>query len=59
MSILDHAPTFSLEDASQLAQSSIQPQATARPLPSERDQNFPPANGEWRTLRAQDRQRGS
>ncbi len=40
MSILDHAPAFSLDDAIMLAQSLYNLRATAKYLPSERDQNF-------------------
>ena len=40
MSILDHAPTFTLEDASQIVQKFYDLYATAIALPSERDQNF-------------------
>ncbi len=40
MSLLDHAPTFNIEDATALAQKLYGIRATASPLPSERDQNF-------------------
>ncbi|HEY7545403.1 MAG TPA: phosphotransferase, partial [Blastocatellia bacterium] len=40
MSLLDHAPTFSIEDATALAQKLYGISATASSLPSERDQNF-------------------
>jgi len=40
MSILDHAPAFSLDDATQLAQRLYHLRVTAKSLPSERDQNF-------------------
>ena len=40
MSDLKHAPTFDLSDARQFAYRLFGLEATARPLPSERDQNF-------------------
>jgi 4-aminobutyrate aminotransferase-like enzyme/Ser/Thr protein kinase RdoA (MazF antagonist) len=40
MSILDHAPAFSLDDASGICRSVYGLRATASALPSERDQNF-------------------
>jgi 4-aminobutyrate aminotransferase-like enzyme/Ser/Thr protein kinase RdoA (MazF antagonist) len=40
MSILDHTPSFNLEDAGQLAQNLYNLHATAKSMPSERDQNF-------------------
>lgn len=40
MSILDHAPTFSLQDAARFARELYALDVQARPLPSERDQNF-------------------
>ncbi len=40
MSILDYAPAFNRDDAAQLAQTLYNLNASARPLPSERDQNF-------------------
>jgi 4-aminobutyrate aminotransferase-like enzyme/Ser/Thr protein kinase RdoA (MazF antagonist) len=40
MSILDHAPSFSLDEATQFAKQIFNLKCTARPLPSERDQNF-------------------
>jgi 4-aminobutyrate aminotransferase-like enzyme/Ser/Thr protein kinase RdoA (MazF antagonist) len=40
MSILDHAPAFSLDDAIHVAQRLYNLRASAKPLPSERDQNF-------------------
>lgn len=40
MSILDQAPAFNLDDATQLAQKHYHLRTTAKPLPSERDQNF-------------------
>jgi 4-aminobutyrate aminotransferase-like enzyme/Ser/Thr protein kinase RdoA (MazF antagonist) len=40
MSILEHSPAFSSEDATRLAHTLYNLQATAIPLPSERDQNF-------------------
>jgi len=40
MSILDHTPTLHSENAIQIAQSFFGLHATAKPLPSERDQNF-------------------
>ncbi len=40
MSILDHAPAFSLDDAVQLAQTLYNLNVSAKSLPSERDQNF-------------------
>lgn len=40
MSLLEHTPTFSIEDATMLAQKLYGIRATASPLPSERDQNF-------------------
>src|SRR6266540_1492689 len=40
MSILDHTPAFSIEDATHFAQKFYTLQVEAKPLPSERDQNF-------------------
>lgn len=40
MSILDHAPSFSLDEAIQFAKQIFNLKCIARPLPSERDQNF-------------------
>ncbi len=40
MSILDHAPTFTNEEAAQLAKQFYNLDCSATPLPSERDQNF-------------------
>ena len=40
MSILDHAPAFNLNDATQLAQTLYNLNVSAKSLPSERDQNF-------------------
>ena len=40
MALLDHAPTFSAQEASDLASRYFGIRATASPLPSERDQNF-------------------
>src|SRR6476660_5525313 len=40
MSLLDHIPAFSLEDAIHFAQKFYTLQVKAEPLPSERDQNF-------------------
>ncbi len=40
MSILDYSPAFSLENSMQLAQNLFGLNATAKSLPSERDQNF-------------------
>ena len=40
MSILDHTPTFSIEDATQLMQKLYNLHGIAKALPSERDQNF-------------------
>ncbi len=40
MSILDHIPSFNVEDAIQFAQKFYGLLVQARPLPSERDQNF-------------------
>ena len=57
MSILDHTPTFTAEEATQIAHSLYNLRVTAKALPSERDQNFLLQTKERRTLRAQDRQR--
>lgn len=40
MSILDQTPAFNLDDAARLAQKHYHLCTTAKPLPSERDQNF-------------------
>lgn len=40
MSLFDHVPAFSIEDAIQFAQKFYALQVRASPLPSERDQNF-------------------
>ncbi len=40
MSLLDHAPSFNIEDATAMAHEIYSVRATATPLPSERDQNF-------------------
>ena len=40
MSLLDHAPTFSAQDAIRLAWDLYGIRGAATPLPSERDQNF-------------------
>jgi len=40
MSILDHVPNFSLDEAIQFAEQFYNLTCTAKPLPSERDQNF-------------------
>ena len=40
MSILDHAPAFNLDDAAQFVQTLYGLKASAKSLPSERDQNF-------------------
>src|SRR6266540_5737910 len=40
MSILDHTPAFSIEDATHFALKFYTLQVEAKPLPSERDQNF-------------------
>ncbi len=40
MSLLDHIPTFTTQDAIQLAKDHYALPAQARSLPSERDQNF-------------------
>ena len=40
MSILDHAPTFSIAEAVQIAEQHFNLNCAAKLLPSERDQNF-------------------